>query len=242
MLKTIDIKKELLNEHTINNLSKLLKISILAIGLLFALGEVGIEITPLLASAGILSLAVAFAAQESLSNLISGASLAISRPFRIGDNLKIDNEYGTVENMTLRQTVIRLWDNRRLIVPNSLLSKEKIINYSIDDASMIVKVEIGISYESDIDKAMDIMKDCARKHKDFIADEEPVVRILDFGDSSINMRLTCKTKDQPTAFAMACDLRKNIKKEFDKNGIEIPYPRRYIIMDNEKKQKRKRRK
>jgi len=119
-LKNVDIKKDLLNEHVIDNLSRLLKLSVLAIGFIFALGEAGIEITPLLASAGILSLAVAFAAQESLSNLISGASLAISKPFRIGDILKIDNEYGKVESMTLRHTVIRLWDNRRMIIPNSL--------------------------------------------------------------------------------------------------------------------------
>ncbi|MBU3957445.1 MAG: mechanosensitive ion channel family protein [Nanoarchaeota archaeon] len=231
-LKTSGIKKDLLNEKTINNLSKILKISVLAVGFMFMLGEAGIEITPLLASAGILSLAVALAAQETLSNLISGASLAVSKPFRIGDAVTIAGEYGYVEDMTLRHTVIRLWDNKRMILPNSLLSKEKIINYSIGDPSMLAKVEVGISYESDIGKAMEIMKECARKHKDFMADMEPSAAVLGFGDSSINLCLYCKAKDQPSAFAMSCDLRKSIKEEFDGNGIEIPYPRRHIIMQD----------
>ncbi len=234
-LKTIGIKKELLNEQTIKNISKILKISVLALGLMFVLGDAGIDITPLLASAGILSLALAFAAQETLSNLISGTSLAVSKPFRIGDAIMIDNEYGNVEDMTLRQTVIRLWDNRRMIVPNSLMSKEKIINYSIGDPSMLAKVEVGISYESDIDKAMEIMKDCARKHGNFMAEMEPAAQVLGFGESSVNLRLLCKAKDQPAAFAMACDLRKSIKEEFDRNGIEIPYPRRHIIMQDKRK-------
>ncbi len=233
-LKT-NIKRDLLNEQTVKNLSKILKLTVLAIGIMFALGEAGIEITPLLASAGILSLAVAFAAQETLSNIISGASLAVSKPFRIGDAVMIDNEYGIVEDMTLRHTIIRIWDNRRVIIPNSILSKEKIINYSIGDPSMVVKVEVGISYESDIDKAMKIMKDCAKKHKDFIPDSEPVVRVIELGDSSVNLRLTCKAKDKPTAFAMACDLRKKIKEEFDKKGIEIPYPRRYVIIEEKRR-------
>lgn len=228
-LRKIAGRKEILDEKSIGYITRILKFVVLGIGIMIILGELGIEITPLLASAGILSLAVAFAAQETLANVISGTSIAVSRPFRIGDAVMIQNEYGNVERMTLRHTVIRLWDNRRMIIPNSALNKEIIINYSIVDPTMRCKVEIGISYESDLNKAMEIMKNAAKGHKEFMPEMEPVVQILNFGDSSVNLRLLCKAKDQPTAFSMACDLRKTIKEEFERNGIEIPYPRRVII-------------
>lgn len=228
-LRTIAGKKEILDEKSIGYITRILKFIVLGIGIMIILGELGIEITPLLASAGILSLAVAFAAQETLANVISGTSIAVSRPFRIGDAVMIQNEYGNVERMTLRHTIIKLWDNRRMIIPNSALNKEIIINYSIVDPTMLCKVEVGISYESDVNKAMEIMKDAARRHLEFMSEMEPVVQILNFGDSSVNLRLLCKVKDQPTAFSMACDLRKTIKEEFEKQGIEIPYPRRVII-------------
>lgn len=228
-LRTIAGKKEILDEKSVGYITRILRFIVIGIGIMIILGELGIEITPLLASAGILSLAVAFAAQETLANVISGTSIAVSRPFRIGDAVMIQNEYGNVERMTLRHTIIRLWDNRRMIIPNSALNKEIIINYSIEDPTMLCKVEVGISYESDVNKAMEIMKNAAKKHPEFMPAMEPVTQILGFGDSSVNLRLLCKAKDQPTAFSMACDLRKIIKEEFENQGIEIPYPRRVII-------------
>ncbi|WP_269849074.1 mechanosensitive ion channel family protein [Methanosarcina horonobensis] len=114
--------------------------------------------------AGLAGIVIGFAAQNTLSNIIAGIALALFQPFRVGDRLTIMNEYGKVTDLNLRHTVIITWDNRRLIVPNSVISNEAIINWTIEDPAVIWPIEVGISYDSDIGKAKEIMIEEARKH------------------------------------------------------------------------------
>ncbi len=182
--------------------------------------------------AGFLAIVVGLGAQKTIGNLLAGMNLTITRPIRVGDAVMVKGEFGFVEDITLRHTVIRIWDNRRMIIPNSILDDEVIINYSLKDPTMLVPVFVRISYESDIDKAMKIMVDVAKRHPDCLPTENlPNAVIIEFAESGILLRLLSRAKDQPTAFKMARDLLYQIKKEFDANGIEIPYPRRYLIMD-----------
>jgi small conductance mechanosensitive channel len=118
----------------------------------------------LFTGAGIAGIVIGFAAQSTLSNIIAGLSLAIFQPFRVGDRLDIMNEYGKVADLNLRHTVIITWDNRRLIIPNSKMSNEAIINWTIEDPAVIWPIDVGIGYDSDIDKARKIMIEEARKH------------------------------------------------------------------------------
>jgi small-conductance mechanosensitive channel len=142
------------------------------------------------------------------------------------------NDYCIVEDIKLMHTVLRTWDNRRLIVPNSIFQSEVIINYSIGDPTMLIPIAVQVSYESDLEKAMNIMVEVARKHPDFLPTPGlPKSMVMEFADSGITLRLLSRAKDQPTAFMMARDLLFQIKKEFDANGIEIPYPRRFLVLD-----------
>jgi small-conductance mechanosensitive channel len=118
----------------------------------------------LFTGAGIAGIVIGFAAQSTLSNIIAGISLAMFRPFRVGDRLDIMNEYGKVADLNLRHTVIITWDNRRLIIPNSKISNEAIINWTIEDPAIIWSIDVGISYDADIDKARKIMIEEARRH------------------------------------------------------------------------------
>ena len=118
----------------------------------------------LFTGAGVVGIVIGFAAQSTLSNIIAGISLAIFQPFRVGDRLDIMNEYGKVADLNLRHTVIITWDNRRLIIPNSKISNEAIINWTIEDPAIIWSIDVGISYDADIDKARKIMIEEARKH------------------------------------------------------------------------------
>lgn len=182
--------------------------------------------------AGFLAIVVGLGAQKTIGNLFAGMNLTITRPIRVGDAVMVKGEFGFVEDITLRHTVIRIWDNRRMIIPNSILDDEVIINYSLKDPTMLVPVFVQISYESDIDKAMKIMVDVAKRHPDCLPiGNLPNAVIMEFAESGISLRLLSRAKDQPTAFMMTRDLLYQIKKEFDANGIEIPYPRRYLIMD-----------
>ncbi|MEM3383467.1 MAG: mechanosensitive ion channel [Nitrososphaerales archaeon] len=197
-------------------------------------GLIGI-IWSLAIGAGFLAIVIGLGAQKTIGNLLAGMNLTITHPIRVGDAVMIRGEFGFVEDITLRHTVIRIWDNRRMIIPNSVLDDEVIINYSLKDPTMLVPIFVQISYESDLDKAMKIMVDIAKKHPDCLPIENiPNVVVMEFAESGILLRLLSRAKDQPTAFRMARDLLYQIKKEFDANGIEIPYPRRYIIIDKKR--------
>jgi small conductance mechanosensitive channel len=188
-------------------------------------------IASIFVAAGFASIIVGLAAQTSLSNIIAGMVIALSQPFRIGDAVSFRNDFCFVEDVKLIHTILRTWDNRRLVVPNSLFLSEVVTNYSAGDPTMLVPISIQVSYESDLDKAMEIMRQVALRHPDCMPTEDlPNVVVMDYGESGVILRLLSRAKDQPTAFKMARDLLYQIKKEFDANGIEIPYPRRHIIL------------
>jgi small-conductance mechanosensitive channel len=231
----------------------------------------------LFTGAGIAGIVIGFAAQNTLSNIIAGLFLAIFQPFRVGDRLNIMNEYGKVTDLNLRHTVIITWDNRRLIIPNSIISNEAIINWTIEDPAVIWPIDVGISYDADIDQARRIMIEEARKHPNVMPPQEvqysvvkpsliksetlrmgffdspvlhPVdpdfrergevkVNVVELGESSVNLRMNVWFKDRSIAYSSGCEIREAIKKRFDKEGIEIPYPHRTIIyktdLENEKK-------
>ncbi len=194
----------------------------------------------LFAGASIATALVLFASQQAFSNIINGIFIVIFKPFRVGDVLKVgDMGNGMVEDVTLRHTVIRDFENRRVVIPNSQIGSDILVNSSIQDEMIRNFVEFGISYDSDIDKAFRIIQEEAQKHPGFLdnrTEEEkkknvpPVlVRVIGFGDSSVNLRSYVWSKDHNSGFAMKCDLYKAIKERFDKEGIEIPFPYRTIV-------------
>jgi small conductance mechanosensitive channel len=191
-------------------------------------------ISSVFVAAGFASIVIGLAAQSSLANIISGIINSISQPFRIGDALTFRGEFCYVEDMRLMHTILQTWDNRRLVVPNSVLQNEVIVNYSMKDSTILVPVYVQISYESDIAKAMQIMTDAARKHPDCMPiGNLPSAAVMELQDSGIQLRLLSRAKDQSTAFDMTRDLLLRIKKEFDAQNIEIPYPKRHLILGKE---------
>ncbi len=197
----------------------------------------------LFAGAGFMTAILLFASQQALSNIISGVFIVSSKPFRVNDVIKVgDHRIGHVEDITLRHTVIRDFENRRIIIPNSVINSETIVNSSITDEMICNFVEFGISYDSDVDKAMKIIAREASAHENFMdhrtegekAEGIPAVRIrvIGFGDSSVNLRAYVWTEDHIKGFIMKTDLYKSVKESFDKEGIEIPFPYRTIVMKN----------
>lgn len=209
-----------------------------------SLRELGLT---LLASAGLIAAILGLAAQEAFANIISGIFIVIFKPFRVGDLIEITNQRGIVEDITLRHTVIRNVENRRLIIPNSVISNETIINSHIKDEKICNLVEIGISYDSNIDKAISIIQDQALKHPNCLDERneeqklnnEPIVivRVLGYGESAINLRAYIWSSNSLSGFIMRCDLYKSIKDQFDKNNIEIPFPHRTIVYKNSSEEK-----
>ncbi len=199
----------------------------------------------MLAGAGIAAVAIGFASQQALSNVISGIFIVMFKPFRVNDRLQLqdNNLTGIVEDITLRHTVIKNFENRRIIIPNSIISNQIIINANFSDDKICKWVEMSISYESDIKKAKAIMAEEVAKHPNFIdnrtpeqiKDGEPLVpvRVLEMGEYFIKVRAWAWAVDPPSAFVLGCDLLETIKERFDKESIEIPYPYRNIVNRDE---------
>lgn len=200
----------------------------------------------LFAGAGVFAAIALFASQAAFSNIISGIFIIIFKPLKINDIVDIGSlSKGQVEDITLRHTVIRNFENRRIIIPNSLVSSEVIINSDIIDDEICNFCEFDISYDSNVDKAMEIISTQAINHPlsiDHRTTEEleegmpqVTVRLVSFGDSSVHLRAYVWSNDHRSGFRMKCDLNKSVKEEFDKAGIEIPYPYRTIVFkDNQK--------
>lgn len=197
----------------------------------------------LLAGAGILAVAIGFAAQHALGNVVSGIFIVIFKPFRINDRLAIQTHQGVVEDITLRHTVIRNFENRRIIIPNSVISNEIIVNADFGDDRIVRWVDMNISYDSNIDIAKNIMREEVMIHpfhidprtqaeKDDGAPEVPV-RVIALMDSYVSLRAWAWAKDAPSAFEMGCDLLESIKKKIDvTEGVDIPYPHRTVYIQS----------
>lgn len=197
----------------------------------------------MLAGAGILAVAVGFASQQALSNIISGLFIVIFKPFRINDRLKLnDNVVGVVEDITLRHTVIRNYENRMVIIPNSIISQETLINSSIIEEKTCKVMDLGIGYGSSISQAREIIQRVGMAHPMFIdnrTEQEIVdgndaiaVRATNWGDFSVNLRVWIWAKSPVDAYLMGCDLYESIKTAFEENRVEIPFPYRNVIHKN----------
>ena len=194
----------------------------------------------MLAGAGILAVAVGFASQHALSNIVSGIFIVIFKPFRVNDRLLIRKDLlGIVEDITLRHTVIRDFENKRIMIPNALISDEIIINYDIVDEKFCRGTEFSISYESDVALAKKIIKEEAVKHPLSIDNrnveqkekgaEKVEVRLMRFDNSSVSLRSWVWAATSGEAFLMEKDLYENVKTRFADEGIEIPYPHQVNI-------------
>lgn len=193
----------------------------------------------LFAGAGILVAILGLATQRAFSNIISGIFIVSFKPFRVGDLIQVGNQHsGTVEDITLRHTVILTFENRRVIIPNAVISDETIVNSSIGDEATCEFIEVGVSYESDLDKAMDCMREECEAHPSCLDKRTPedmkrgvpkvLVRLIRIADSSLSLRAYVWGRDPVTARQMHYELNRAIKLRFDREGIDIPYPQRTV--------------
>lgn len=198
----------------------------------------------LFAGVGIFAAFIGLALQKTFSNLISGLFILMFKPFRIDDTLKFpDKNQGVVEEITLRHTIIRDYENRRIIIPNSVISEEIIVNSNISDKKINKHIEFGISYDSNIDKAIAIIQDEISNHPNFIdnrkaADKKEgippvIVRVVAWEDFSIKLRAYAWSAGTENAWVLKCDVLKSVKERFDREGIEIPFPYRTIVYKND---------
>ncbi|MCM8761164.1 MAG: mechanosensitive ion channel family protein [Candidatus Omnitrophica bacterium] len=200
------------------------RLLIMATALLIALGNFGITIAPFIAGLGAIGFGASFALQGPLSNYAAGATLIFTKPFKVGDILEVGGNIGQVEDMTLARTIMRTLDGTRIIIPNKKIIGEIMHNYS---EFKRLDLKVGVSYSSDMDKALSIVKDAISREKRVASRPAPKVGIEEFADSSVVIyaRLWCA---QSSYWDVKFDLNKAIFDAFRAGGIQIPFPQRDV--------------
>lgn len=190
--------------------------------ILSVLFELGFDLTGLLATAGIATVAIGFAAQTSLSNLISGLFLIGEKPFRIGDLVRVDSVFGVVESIDLLSIKIRTLDNLFVRIPNESMIKNPLTNITRYPIRRM-DVDIGVAYKEDIGKVMKIFEEIAASNPLALDDPAPLILFNGFGDSALMFRFGIWF-EKSNYLKLRNSILKEVKDRFDAEGIEIPFP------------------
>lgn len=221
---------KLIQEHTLSLFNNLLVLVVtgLSIYIIFLIWE--IDLTAWVASAGILGLAISFAAKDTLANLFSGVFILADAPYKLGDFIVLDSgERGKVTNIGIRSTRLLTRSDVEIIVPNSIMGNTRITNEAGGRHEKFrVSVRVGVAYGSDIDKVHDVLLDVAIQHPDVCKVPEPRVRFRAFGDSSLDHELLCWVERPVLRGRVLHVLNTNVYKRFIEEGIEIPFPQRDV--------------
>lgn len=205
------------------------KIAIIVAALMVILSLWRVNITPLIASAGIAGAAVAFAAKDTIANFFGGISVFVDKPFTIGDYIVLDKgERGEVVAIGVRSTRIKTRDDVQITIPNSLIANTKIINESAPAPNFRVRIPISVAYGSDIDMIDKVLLAIASENENVLSEPVPRVRFREFGDSSLNFELLCWAKEPAIRGLMVHQLNCTIYKKFNETGIKIPFPQRDV--------------
>ncbi len=205
----------------------------------FALDLLGLNVMPLVAGAGVAGLAIGFAAKDTLSNLIAGVLLIIDRPFEVGDRIEVwsaptnSATWGDVIDIGLRATKIRTTDNIVIVIPNNEIMRRDIINYTAITSHIRVRIGIGIAYEADVRRAKDAIVRIALELDWVMRDPAPKVVVKSFGESAVNLEARVWIKEPRRRIDTISHITDRVKEVFQKEGIEIPYPKRDIFIKRE---------
>jgi small conductance mechanosensitive channel len=197
-----------------------------------AVSQAGITVGPLLASVGVLGLAVGLAAQDTLSNLVAGFTILWDRPFRTGDRVTIAETYGEITNISIRTTTVRTPAHRELIIPNKEVIDTVIVNHS-RTPQLRLSIPVGIGYAEDTNQARKALIAAARDSEYCDLDQEPAVVVTELADSSVNLELRVWLRDPRSERPAFFDLVERAKRSLDEAGIEIPFPQRVLHMHSE---------
>lgn len=199
--------------------------------------------TTLLTGAGILAAIVGFASQSAFSNIVSGFFLVIFKPFHVGDRVRIGSQSGDVEDITLRHTVIRDFENRRVVIPNSVISNDTIINFTLTDERICSFIECTLAYHAPLERAISLLQQEALQHPHIIDGRTPdevakgdpvvVVRVMGLTELGVQLRGYAWAPNPIAAFELRTDVYRSLKKRFDQEGIELAIPHRAIYFRNE---------
>ena len=215
-------------------LAKIVRALLMLIGVLIALPLAGIDITFLSVFGGAFGVGLGFGLQKVASNYISGFIILLDRSLRIGDVVTVDNKYGEITQITNRYTVVKSLDGTEAIVPNETIITSTVVNHSFSSRNVRMNLSLVVSYTSPLETAMGIMVNTALANPRVLHDPAPEVFLKEFGDSGLLLELVIWISDpEEGQLSLRSALNLSVWREFQKAGVEIPYPRRDIrVLDS----------
>jgi MscS family membrane protein len=213
---------------------KLVKLFVMASGLIVVLDHFDYNISSLVAALGVSSLAIGLAAKDTLSHMIAGFVIMADRPFRVGDRIELEGNLGEIVEIGLRSTKLLTVENNIVVIPNSKLVDNIVLNYAYPANMLTNYYKIGVEYGSDIDKVRALLLDIAKEIPEILDDPAPNVFFVEHADSSLDFKLVYRIQDYRDKWTVLDKVNTVVNKRFAKEGIGIAFPTRTLHVINEK--------
>lgn len=207
-------------------IKKLIHYGIITFGFLGALSLLGMSVQNFVVVLGALGVGIGFGLQDIINNFLSGLILLFERPIKVGDLIVVNDEWGTINKIGLRSTVVQTIEHAEIIVPNSQLIAEKVTNWTHSSSMARLKVPVGVAYGSDVTLVMKILSEIAAGCPDTVATQAPTILFMGFGDSSLDFEIRIYIHDINKSFLIRSEMLQQIDSRFREAGIEIPFPQR----------------
>ncbi len=218
------------DERLIPFLQKILKAVVIILTVIFIFNAWSINISPLIATAGIAGLAIGLAVKDSLSNILGGLQLVLDRTFKVGDKVQLESgEMGVILDIGLRSTKLKTYDNEVIFIPNGYLANAKIKNFTQPDFSIRVNVNFGVEYGSDPEKVRNVVLEALKKIDAVLEDPEPAVQFLKMSDFSLDFIARAWVKSYTDAYRTHLKMTDEIYDALNKANIGIPFPTRTVF-------------
>lgn len=205
-------------------LTAVIKNVIFGIVVLMGLPMIGIDLTILFGLFGILGIGLGFGLQGVVANLFAGIVILTSKPVKVGDHIIVDGTEGNLKEVRILNSVVSTITHESIIIPNSKLIDNPVHNFSFDDISIIIKCSVQVSYDSDLDKGLEILEDIGRRSPYTLEGKEIKTRVVSFDDSGISLQVISWIKDSAHKYDAESWINLEIWRTFKDNSIEIPYP------------------
>ncbi|MFH2059422.1 MAG: mechanosensitive ion channel [Pseudomonadota bacterium] len=219
--------------QSINLLLRAARFGVYIFAILTIADQLQINIKSLLAGVGVMGLAISFAAQDTVGNMISGIVIIIDRPFKEGDWIALGDMQATVTSIRLRTTVLTTFDNETVVVPNKQISQERVINFTMMP-KIRVKIPIGIAYKEKISEARTVLLETVKEDNRILSNPAPIVIVNNLGDSSVNLQLRFWIQNSAEQYAFFWEYTEKCKDALDRAGIEIPFPHLQLFVEKTK--------
>jgi small-conductance mechanosensitive channel len=217
------------DDRLIPLVAKILKTVTIVLGFFFIFDTWNINISPLLATAGIAGIAIGFAVRDSLANILGGIQLVLDKTFKVGDKIQLDSgETGTILDIGIRSTKLRTYDNEVIYIPNGSLANTKIKNFTVPDLSVRVNVNFGVEYGSDPEQVRNVVLEAVKKIETVLENPEPVVQFLNMSDFSLDFVARVWVQSYTEAYSTKLETTEVIYKGLNKANIGIPFPTRTL--------------